>query len=758
MTRILINNEALDLDADTLVTFKKAQQLNGIQGAYSFSNNFNLKDSAKNRRLLGINYLPNSKAKSMTQGYEPDVVLNDSIFLKRQKLKVQKETPGAIPVYLIFTDSYLAAKAKAVLMNQIPLGVNYTKNLVDFAIYNDGSIGGLYRSAPISAQDKSGLIVVEETPVLLNIKELVLKVFTALGYAFTGDILTDTNIGKYYTNSNVGVYGPDGTPRFADTLTAYDFIVDFLETFNGYIEVSDSSRSLGLYFWRNIETIKSRFVDYSDKYTKYQEYAFEGGLAKVNTMTYADSPDYYNGFFNNNKSILDKAEYLNSDFGAGNLRLFADQDIEEDGTVLPRVIGETTEPQTMNLFRFEDTLTSMPIYSGGVLSYRPMNKAFSPNILEIWQLFHQSYTANIALPTLAQLSFRYDAIFLANFKMAEVFFIKQLSTYWLPLELSFTSKKDGIKVKGLMIEKTPADVPVVFDQNLKVGFYGDVFILDINALYSAQNVSPAASMTIVNADLTKNDIFINGVQVLAFPTIFDVSAEFELKVSNTETENVKSNSDIIFRFTSEEGGTSRDATVNVAHDGRANFVSEFRSELDTVFTYGANDTNGVKRRLNYTAKITTPVNIADTFAPAIGDVAFNTGFAQRPPTEFKVLEFDRASSVTVELTIENLHLACSNRGGGAEARTKLFFQLWKNGVMFLPVYSAGIIDRYKSSSSSADYPNIFATKTFNVNAGDVILIDAYIDLSEEDRAGSGTMDGSIALTNMIWKFKVSEQL
>jgi len=752
MTRILINNEALDLDADTLVTFKKAQQLNGIQGAYSFSNNFNLKDSAKNRRLLGINYLPNSKAKSMTQGYEPDVVLNDSIFLKRQKLKVQKETPGAIPVYLIFTDSYLAAKAKAVLMNQIPLGVVYTKSLVDFVIYNN-DLNPLYRSAPISAQDKSGLIVVEEIPVLLNIKELILKVFTFLGYAYTGDILTDTNIDKYYTNSNVGVYGPDGTPRFGDTLTAYDFILDFLETFNGYIEVSDSSRSLGLYLWRNIETIKSRFVDYSDKYTKYQEYAFEGGLAKVNTMTYADSPDFYNGFFNNNKSIVDKTEYLNSDFGAGNLRLFADQDLEDDGSILPRVIGEATEPQTMNIFRFEDVLTSTPIYSGGNLSYQVLNKAFSPNILEIWQLFHQPYTANIALPTLAQLSFRYDAIFLSNFKMAEVFFIKQLSTYWLPLELSFTSKKDGVKVKCLMIEKTPADVPIVFDQNLKVSFYGDVFILDINTLYSAQNVSPASSMTIVNADLTKNEIFINGVQVLAFPTNFDVSAEFELKVSSIETENVKSNSDIIFRFTSEEGGVSRDATVNVAHDGRANFVSEFRSEPGTVFTYTVTDTDGHQRHLNYSAKITTPINIADTYAPAVGDLD-----PIPAPSAFKVLQFDRASQVTVDLSIGLLHLHCSNRGGGAEARTKIFFRLWRNGINFLTVYSNAAIDRYKTSETNANYTNIAASKTFSVNANDVILISAYLDLSEESRIGSGTMDGSISLTDVVWKFKVSEQL
>lgn len=758
MIKLILNNEALDIDLATVVTFKKAQQLNGIQDLYSFSNNFNLKDSAKNRRLLGINYLPNSKAKSMTAGYEVDVILNGCIFLKRQKLKVQKESKGSIPVYLIFTDSLLVAKAKSILMNQIPLDITYTKDLIDFVIYNN-DLNPLYRSAPISAQDQSGLIVVEEIPVLLNLKSLVLEIFTFMGYAFTGDILTDINIGKYYTNSNVGVYGPDGTPVFADTLTVYDFIVSFLETFNGYIEVSDSSKSLGLYLWKNIETIKSRFVDYSDKFTAFSEYVFEGGLAKVNTLTYSDSPDFYNGFFNNNKSIVEKTEYLNSDFGAGNLRLFADQTINEGGTIPLRVIGETTEPQTLNIYKFEEALTSMPIYSGGNLSYQVLNKAFSPNIFEIWQLFHKPYTDNIALPTIAQLNFRYDAIFLANFRMAEVFFIKQLATYWLPMELNFTTKKEDVRIKCLMIEKTPVDVPVVFDQSLSVDFYGDVFILDVFALYSAANVSPAASMIITAADLTKNDIFVNGVQVLAFPTSIDVSDSFEFKVSNIETENVLSNSDILFQFVSEEGGVSRVGKINVAHNGRANFVSEFRSELDTVYTYGLDDTNGHKRRLNYSGKITTPVNIADTYAPAIGDVDFMTGiFTERPPIEFKVLEFDRASNVTLDFSIENLHMHCSNRGGGAEARTKLFFQLWKNGAKFLGVHSAGLIDRYRSTDANVDYSNIAVTKTFTVNAGDVILIDAYLDLSEEDRAGSGTMDGSVSLKNIVWKFSVTEQL
>lgn len=752
MIKIILNNEALDIDPTTVVTFKKAQQLNGIQDLYSFSNNFNLKDSAKNRRLLGINYLPNSKAKSMTAGYEVDVILNGCIFLKKQKLKVQKEAKGAIPVYVIFSDNLLIAKAKNTLMNQLPLGF-YSKSLPNFLAYN-GEIDPFFRTGPISAQDKSGFVVVEEVPILLNIKELVLKIFTFLGYSYTGDILTDENIVKYYINSNVGTYGSDGTPKFSSTLTVYDFLLYFLETFNGYIEVLDSSRSLGLFFWRNIENIKSQFVDYSDKFTGFTEYIFEGGLAKVNTLKYTDSPDYYNGFFNNNKSIIDKTEYLNSNFGAGDLRLFSDQSLNENGTLPLRVTGEVTDPKTINVFRFEEALTQNAVYSEGVVSYHNLYKAFSPNILEIWQLFHKPYTDNIALPTIAQLDFRYDAIFLANFKMAEVFFIKQLSTYWLPMELNFTSKKEGVKVKCLMIEKTPVDSPIVFDQSLSVDFYGDVFILDIFALYSPVNVSPAATMTITAADLTKNNIYVNGVQILAFPTSIDVSNIFEFKVSNIEAENVLSNSDIMFQFVSEQGGVSRVGKINVAHNGRANFVSEFRSEPETLYSYGQNDTDGFSRSLNYAGRINTPINIADTFDPVIGDIAVTPG----PPLVFKALQFDRDSVVSLQLTIGYLQVYCSNRGGGAEARTRIYFRLWKNGNILEQVYSAGAIDNKRSSNTVLNYFDINVLKTYSVSAGDEMYIEAYLDCSEENRVGSGTMDGSVTMKNVIWKFSVTEQL
>jgi len=417
-----------DINPNQVVTFKKSQQLNGIQNQYSFSNNFNLRNTSKNRRLLGINYLPNSKAKSMTIGYDCDIILNGCIFLKKQKLKVQKEAKDNIPVYLIFSDSFFVSKTKEKLLSEIDLNANYDKSETSFLSLNS-IVGGLSRTAPISAQDTSTLIVVEEVPALINLVQLTQIIFLQIGYYYIGDLFVDTEAKKYYTNPNVGAYGVGGKPLFDPSMTCYDFIVSFLKTFNGYIDVSDSSKTIGVYLWKNIETIKENFVDYSDKFVSFSDYSFEGGLAKKNTLEYSGSPAFYNSFFENNKSIAEKTSYLKSNFGAGNMRLFEDQQPKEDKTLDPRIIGETTEAKELNIYKFETTQSDITYYKDGAPFTTAMFKAFSPNIYEIYRNFHLAYTKNIALPTIANLVFRYDAVFLANLSMQKVFFLKQLSTY-----------------------------------------------------------------------------------------------------------------------------------------------------------------------------------------------------------------------------------------------------------------------------------------------------------------------------------------
>lgn len=756
MIKIYLNNELLDTEPSNVVTFKKSQQLNGVQDLYSFSNTFNLKDSSKNRRLLKINYLPTSKAQPLTVGYDVDVVFSGCIFLKKQKLKVQKETPTGIPVYLVFTDNNFLAKAKNITLNQIGLGSQYDKTLPEFLANNAPS--GYIRTAPISAQDVSGFSVIEEIPQLLNVKTSVTKIFDFLGYSYSGDILTDTDLPDYFMSPDVGVYGPEAKPTFSATLTVYDFIIQFLSTFNGYIEVSDSSRSIALNFWKNIETIKDSFVDYSDKYIGFKEYTCTGGLAKKNSISYSGSPDFYNGYFDNNKSIEESKVYLTSKFGAGTLRLFDDQELQDDGTLELRSIGETTEPQNINIFRFEDVQKSTPVYSNGVLSYIDLYRAFSPNILEIWQKFHKKYCDNIALPTTGAFTFRYDALFLSEFKMSEVFFIKQLSSFWLPMELNFNSKKEEVQIKSLMIQKTAVDAPEIFDFNISMGFFGEVIINNINLLYSALNTSPADTIIITAADLTKNNIFVNGIQILALPTPIDVSTSFEIVVQNIDPINQIDSSNILFQFISEEGGVSRIATLNVAHNGRADYVSVFRSTPGQKFTFERSfipipQSGSVNTRLNYSSQVSTQLDIPYSFAPAVGEIP-----GTEPPNLFKVLEFQRSGPVKIELFLGKLYMY--SEGNFGNAKLKLSFYIWKNGVGAGGLYSVYVEDNPTAGGRSFYVENIYSQITINAQAGDVILIEALAEMSISNRQPLVTrpMYAKVEITDCTWKFSKSEQL
>jgi len=297
-----------------------------------------------------------------------------------------------------------------------------------------------------------------------------------------------------------------------------------------------------------------------------------------------------------------------------------------------------------------------------------------------------------------------------------------------------------------MIEKTAVDTPVVFDKNLKVSFYSDVFIIDVNALYSAQNVSPPATMTITAADLAENDIFVNGVQVLAFPTNIDVSMAFELKVSSIAPINQISNSNILFRFTSEEGGVSREATISVAHDGRANYVSEFRSNPGVEYTYENGDYGYFARHLNYAAKITTPIDVLDTLVPAVGDVETEAEFL----AAFKVLNFQKACRVKIVLNIGNVLVVSST--SGLDMKVKLDFNVWKNGVPLAQLISTGVIST--GGVKTEEYTNLTANRDFDVLAGDEFVIQTFFSKS----AALGGNLGRVVMKDVNWKFKVSEQL
>lgn len=755
MIELFINNERLDM-GDTVVTFRKAQQLNGVQDRYSFSNNFDLPPTSKNKRLLNISYLPNSKAKSMTAGYDVDVVVNGCIFLKNQKLKVQKETEKSIPVYVLFSDSYLTTQLKTLPVNSVDTGVLYAKTLPSYLGHN-GPFNNFARTAYLSAQELSGFVVVNETPILYNLVGFVKKIMLQFGYTPFGDFFEDAELAKYYFNPNVGIYESDGIarkPLLDVNVNCQAFLADVLTTFNAFAVISDVDKNINIALWKNIEAIKSDFVDYSTKFVDFEEYSFSGGLAKKNTLEYASSLPSYNSFFENNKSVEEQTSYLKSDFGAGNMGLFSDQE-----TVTIRTNLETQDAKIFRLYKFESTFADRNVYYNGNPSTRAVYAAYSPNIFDIWQNFHQAYCRNIALPTIANLTFRYDAIFLNAFKMTEIFYVKQLASYWLPLELSFSTKKDAVKVRALMIEKTHVDIPIIYDRSVSVNFGEIITIPDASSLYSASNISPLSDLKVVNFDKTKNRVYITGsdnaeVEIVSFPTLIDVKTKFKIRIEHTEVPNKKSSSDLQFQLISLEGGESRVGKLTIRHNGYVNYKSEFLPVAPgTVYNYGKTNVSDFTIWFNQSAQAINVKNIPHTLAPAQGSFEVEATAVNA----FKVFTLDKSmQNIKATFRMVNAKYYCSNRGGSATARTSVTFEIWKNGAYLSTIHTGGAVDRFKTVAGNYEESNVLKTLSFSGAAGDTFSIFGRVHGSK-DNALSSEMDGHIIFKDIKWSFECSEQ-
>jgi hypothetical protein len=132
MIEIFRKGFRLDINPTQVITFKKSQNLNGIQDRYAYSNTISLDKTANNKKLLELFDLPTNKVASLMNGYTVDVVLNGSINLRNQTLKIQKETLEKVDTYLLYSDNTLVVKLKEQYLNAIAAGFLYKKTLEDF--------------------------------------------------------------------------------------------------------------------------------------------------------------------------------------------------------------------------------------------------------------------------------------------------------------------------------------------------------------------------------------------------------------------------------------------------------------------------------------------------------------------------------------------------------------------------------------------------------------------------------------------------
>jgi len=207
MIEIFRKGFRLEIPSSQVVTFKKAQNLNGVQASYSYSNTVSLDKTANIRKLLDLPELPIGKVQTLQNGYEVDIVLNGSIQLRNQILKITKETLTKVDLYLLYSDSSLVSKLKSTYINEVVKGLKYKKTVAAFTELELNNVNPAVTNALVQTQSAAGQYVAEEMPLLINLQWLIKKMFSDNGYTVYGDfILTNTTLKDYFVAPNAGIY------------------------------------------------------------------------------------------------------------------------------------------------------------------------------------------------------------------------------------------------------------------------------------------------------------------------------------------------------------------------------------------------------------------------------------------------------------------------------------------------------------------------------------------------------------------------
>lgn len=750
MIEIFRKGFRLDIDPAQIVTFKKAQNLNGIQNRYAYSNTIKTDLTANNRKLLELPELPTGKVQTLQNGFTVDVILNGSIQLRNQTLNVQKENKKDVDLYLLYSDNALVVKLKEQYVNAIVADFKYKKTLADFV---DKSDDILAKTVFVETQEKSGLFVIEEMPILISLQEIVKRIFTSNGYTVYGDFFEAGNeISEYYVAPNQGIYqiysgtGEGFAPNFDPTLDLFKFLNDTLRLANSYADVDDTYRTVIVNQWTNLGNYKDNYVDYSKYYLDYQDYAFQSKLAKRNEMTYSDSGTTFNSFFSNNLSSQDKTTYLASAFGTGPLNIFNDSDVEEDGSIGVRANGTVGETSAVRIFKISEELFALPIYVAGTPGAFTARKAVPISMRDIYTFFHKDYIDFILTPLVQNVIFKYDEILAATFSMTKVFFVDKIASYWIPLEINFTTKKDQIVIKSMLVKKRKVVSPVLNNFDSVLLDFKEKALFPLTSLLSMYpmppNDYPWDVVIFKSYNQTKNRLYINDVLVPAnsLPQAFAITDISTLKIEANQPSDTTPDTatDALYLQAQDtNGGISNEAYITIKHTGVASLQSDFvqqeayhyeRFSFDRgeVWVNLLEYTVGPKPNLNTTITSVAPQEI--TVAP--GD-------------DFNLVEVTEAYEAAQIVTgAFNVHLRTESNGTG-KARAKVQLIIY-DGVTAFQKYEVGSADNQEQNliipAQSVSIPSL--------TVGRKIRVYLHFDFDNRRGSNSGSMDVEVDVTNM----------
>ena len=744
-----------DIKPDQVVTFKKSQNLNGIQDRYAYSNTVSMEKTANNKKLLELFDLPTNKVGSLMNGYEVDVVLNGSINLRNQTLKIQKENKETVETYLLYTDNALVVKLKETYINSVASGYTYKKTIADF-------IG---KNVFVETQQKSGLFVIEEMPLLINAQEILRKVFTDNNYMVFGDFFEEGSLfADYFVAPNKGIYevysgaGEGFAPSFDPVLDAFTFLNGILAYFNCYADVDDTYKTVVVNRWANLEAYKGNYIDYSRFYVDYQDYTFQSRLAKRNELKYSDSGTAYDSFFANNLSSEEKATYLSSVFGTGTLNIFDDSKLEVGGNIPLRPNGAVGEISAVRMFKKSSLPITANVYVGGIATPVTNYQAFPVSMQTVYTDFHKDYTDFILTPLVTNLKFRYDAIMAADFSLTKVFFVEQLSSYWIPLEINFSTKKDLITVKAMLIKKRKVESPTLYNLNSVLLNFKEKALLPLTSLLAMYPIPPnkypwdIIIFKSYNQDL--NRLYVNDVLITAasLPQAFNIADLSTIKFeANKDTDTVADrNSDSFYiQAIDTNGGVSNAAYINVVHTGVASLESNFEQVGEYAYSRGDFDKGdflvspntyvlGLKPNLN------TTIQQTETKVIGSSTIANDT---------FNLVEVtDNYTNVRIDIASFPLYLRTKS-GGKGKARATATIKV-SDGVNTYNLHQVSSAD---NSENTFNIPAL----TYNfpiVPIGRKIRVFIHFAFDNRKGSNSGSMDVWTTINNFKVKISTSKTI
>lgn len=749
----------LDIPPDTLVTFKKAQNLNGVQSRYAYSNTISIDKTGNNLKLLELLKLPSSKAATLMNGYEVDIVLNGSIQLRNQIAKITKETLTKVDLYFLYSENTLVGALKNTFLNALTSSFKYKKTMADFNALKNGTV---YRTGFVETQPKSGFFVLEEMPVLINLQGLVKSAFVTNNYTVYGDFFEATSLVKdYWVAPNKGVYqiysgsGDGFAPTFDPVLDAYTFLNQVLQYFNCYASVDDTNRTVVMNSWKNLGNYKTNYADYSKYFENYQDYIFQSKLAKRNDMTYADSGSTFNSFFPNNLSSEIKATYMASTFGAGSLNTFDDSTREDSGFIGVRPNGFTGEISSVRIFKMSSATITKRIFregSDGILplgvalpGYSATAKQAQPvSMGDVYTEFHKDYVEFILTPLISNIHFRYGDIMAADFSMTRVFFVEQLASYWIPLELNYTTAKDKVVVKAMLVKKRKVPAPLLNNFNSVFLDFKEkaLFPLEyLNGMYPIPpNEYPWDVVVFKSYNQNENRLYINDLLVPAasLPQSFNLADIATMKLeANKDSDTVldKNTDSLYLQAIDTNGGVSNPAYINIKHTGVASLESNFRQEA--VFEYsraGFDDGNVYVSLGDYYQGPKPNLNLTNSSAVLISnesgaDDTFNL-----------ISSADNYGKVTIEVQPFTVFMQTDNNGVG---KARAVCRLYTTGDG-LP---ARVMQEASVNGNQSGTFTFGGTYTFTpFTPGNKIRI--YLDFHFDNRqtASSGSMDVTLQVS------------